>query len=137
VAEHVPQQLFEAMVETLYAEKFLETVSSTPGPLLPNPVVTLNQVLAVYSVQAIVLSTEVAHNLGFSDLNATLIAAAIRLSQCMGLHKITEPPLSDIQESKQWHEAIEREIGKRVWCQIVIQDHFGLCFTDSYSKFIP
>ncbi|CZR59837.1 uncharacterized protein PAC_09731 [Phialocephala subalpina] len=114
VAEHVPRQLFEAMVETLYFEKFLEAVS-------------------MYSVQAIVLSTEVAHNLGFSDLNASLLASAIRLSQCMGLHKITEPSLSEINGSEQWHEAIEREVGKRVWCQIVIQDHFGLCFTDSYN----
>jgi hypothetical protein len=89
---------------------------------------------AVYSVQAIVLSTEMAHSLGFSDLNASLLASAIRLSQCMGLHKITEPSLSEINGSEQWHEAIEREIGKRVWCQIVIQDHFGLCFTDSYSE---
>ncbi len=92
-------------------------------------------VLAVYSVQAIALSTEVAHNLGLSDLNATLSAAAIRLSQCMGLHKISEPLWSKIETSEQWHETVERELGKRVWCQIVIQDHFGLCFTDSYSRF--
>lgn len=87
----------------------------------------------MYSIQAIVLSTEVAHNLGFSDLNSTLIAAAIRLAQCMGLHKITEDSVLEAEGSGQWHETIEREIGKRVWCQIVIQDHFGLCFTDSYS----
>lgn len=89
----------------------------------------------MYSVQAIALSTEVAHNLGSSDLNATLIAAAIRLSQCMGLHNITDPPSSKIGTSGQWHETVERELGKRLWCQIVIQDHFGLCFTDSYSRF--
>ena len=89
----------------------------------------------MYSVQAIALSTEVAHSLGFSDLGATLTAAAIRLSQCMGLHKITDPPKSKICDTEQWHEVIEIEIGKRVWCQLVIQDHFGLCFTDSYSRF--
>ncbi len=32
VAEHVPQQLFEAMVETLHSEKFLEVVSSASVP---------------------------------------------------------------------------------------------------------
>lgn len=92
----------------------------------------------VYSIQAIVLSSEMAHNLGFSDLNCTLLAAAIRLAQYMGLHKITEASSSSgVHGSDQWHEAIEREVGKRVWCQIVIQDHFGLCFTDSYSGWYP
>lgn len=114
VAENDPRRYFEAMVDTLYSEKFLETAS-------------------MYSVQAITLSTEVAHNLGFSDLNASLVAAAIRLAQCMGLHKITESLQSQADGIDQWYEKIERETGKRVWCQLVLQDHSGVCFTDSYS----
>ncbi|PCG94503.1 Hypothetical protein PENO1_078030 [Penicillium occitanis (nom. inval.)] len=51
----------------------------------------------------------------------------------MGLHKITDPPKSQLSDTEQWHEVIETEIGKRVWCQLMIQDHFGLCFTDSYN----
>ncbi|RFU29523.1 hypothetical protein B7463_g6816, partial [Scytalidium lignicola] len=114
VEEDAPRNLFLAMVETLYSEKFLEYVS-------------------MYSIQAIAISTEVAHNLGLSDLNATLVAAGIRLSQCIGLHKIIALPPSEIETTDRWHETVERELGKRIWCQLVIQDHFGLCFTDSYN----
>ena len=90
----------------------------------------------MYSVQAIVISTEVAHNLGLSDLNATLSSAAIRIAQCLGLHKITNSSSTDIQTAQQWHETLERELGKRVWWQLVIQDHFAISFTDTYSKYI-
>ena len=88
----------------------------------------------MYSVQAIVISTEVAHNLGLSDLNATLSSAAIRIAQCLGLHKIINAPNPDIKTAHQWHETLERELGKRVWWQLVIQDHFAIPFTDTYSE---
>jgi hypothetical protein len=88
--------------------------------------------LPVYSFQSIAISTEVAHNLGLSNLNATLSSAGVRIAQCLGLHKISDATSSGAKQSNIWYETVEREIGKRVWCQIVIQDHFAIPFTDSY-----
>ncbi|KAJ5763264.1 hypothetical protein N7533_001945 [Penicillium manginii] len=111
------QQLFSAMVQTMYSSHFLNNIS-------------------IYSVQAVVISTEVAHNLGLSQLNATLFNAAVRIAECLGLHKIKDHPTVGSQNRDhrdQWEERIEREVGRRVWCQMIIQDHFAIPFTDTYS----
>jgi hypothetical protein len=108
------QQLFSAMVQTLYNSNFLSNLS-------------------VYSVQAIVISTEVAHNLGLSQLNATLFNAAVRIAECLGIHKIQDPSTKPPRSKDEWDEKVEREVGKRVWCQMIIQDHFAIPFTDTYS----
>ncbi|KAK4870435.1 hypothetical protein LT330_004783 [Penicillium expansum] len=107
-------QLFSAMVQTLYNSHFLSNLS-------------------VCSVQAIVISTEVAHNLGLSQLNATLFNAAVRIAECLGIHKIQDPSRKPAQNKDEWDEKVEREVGKRVWCQMIIQDHFAIPFTDTYS----
>ncbi|KAJ5952339.1 uncharacterized protein N7479_010752 [Penicillium vulpinum] len=107
-------QLFSAMVQTLYNSNFLSNLS-------------------IYSVQAIVISTEVAHNLGLSQLNATLFNAAVRIAECLGIHKIQDQSTKPAQSKEEWDERVEREVGKRLWCQMVIQDHFAIPFTDTYS----
>ncbi|KAK1672747.1 hypothetical protein BDP55DRAFT_695962 [Colletotrichum godetiae] len=109
-----PHDLFNFMVETLYQAHFLQNVS-------------------IYSIQAIVISTEVAHNLGLSQLNATFFSAAIRMAECLGIHKITidSPDLQAVDEI--WDDTLQREVGRRVWLQMVIQDHFAIPFTDSYG----
>ncbi|KAJ5632275.1 hypothetical protein N7490_008614 [Penicillium lividum] len=106
-------QLFSAMVQTLYGAHFLNNLS-------------------IYSVQAVVISTEVAHNLGLSQLNATLFNAAVRIAECLGIHKIKSHPPTP-QTEDEWDERVEREVGRRVWCQMLIQDHFAIPFTDTYS----
>ncbi|KAJ5225192.1 hypothetical protein N7468_006417 [Penicillium chermesinum] len=107
-------QLFSAMVQTLYSCHFLNNLS-------------------IYSVQAVVISTEVAHNLGLSQLNATLFNAAVRIAECLGIHKIKDHSKKFSQNRDEWEERIEREVGRRVWCQMLIQDHFAIPFTDTYS----
>lgn len=107
--------LFDLMIELLYSSDFLRNMS-------------------LYSVQAIVISTEVAHNLGLSQLNATLFSAAVRIAECLGLHKIenSKPTSSLNAHEEEWQENVDKEVGRRVWCQMVIQDHFAIPFTDSY-----
>ena len=90
--------------------------------------------LIVFSIQAIVISTEVAHNLGKSESNAVLVAAAVRIAQCLGLHKISDAPQPGILTAETWYGRVEREVGKRLWCILRIQDHFAIYFTDSYGK---
>ncbi|KIW15467.1 hypothetical protein PV08_05513 [Exophiala spinifera] len=107
------QQLFKTIVEVLYAGNFLQNMS-------------------FYAVQAIVISTEVAHNFGLSQLNATLFSAAIRIAECLGVHKIQDGVSPNLTTEEAWHETVEKEVGRRVWCQIIIQDYFAIPFTDSY-----
>lgn len=114
LATQPAQLLFSAMIQTLYNSHFLSDLS-------------------MYSVQAIVISTEVAHNLGLSQLNATLFNAAVRIAECLGVHKIKDHTTTSTQTKDAWEERVEREVGKRVWCQMVIQDHFAIPFTDTYS----
>ncbi|PYH43874.1 uncharacterized protein BP01DRAFT_375025 [Aspergillus saccharolyticus JOP 1030-1] len=105
-----------AMLEALYTGHFLEDMS-------------------IYSLQAIVISTEIAHNLGRSQLNATLFKAAVRIAECLGVHRIRDHPNggAGLDSEEAWLETVQREVGKRVWCQMVIQDHFAIPFTDTYS----
>ncbi|PYH95626.1 hypothetical protein BO71DRAFT_284648, partial [Aspergillus ellipticus CBS 707.79] len=107
-------ELLTAMLEALHTHHFLEDMS-------------------LYSVQAIVISTEVAHNLGRSQLNATLFNAAVRIAECLGLHRIKDSSDNTIPTEEIWVETVQREVGKRVWCQMVIQDNFAIPFTDTYS----
>lgn len=86
----------------------------------------------VYSVQAIGLSTEVAHNLGFSELNAVLLGSAVRIAQCPGLHKITHEPVVSHQSGR---ERVDIELGIRVWCQMIVQDLFAILFNGSHGNF--
>ena len=107
-------QLFSTMVQVLYNTHFLNNLS-------------------IYSIQAVVISTEVAHNLGLSHLNANLFNAAVRIAECLGIHKIKNHPSLVMQTKDAWEERVEREVGRRVWCQMLIQDHFAIPFTDTYS----
>ncbi|KAL1904065.1 hypothetical protein Sste5344_010238 [Sporothrix stenoceras] len=112
------QSLFQAMLDVLHECQFLQNVS-------------------LFAVQAIVISTEVAHNLGLSQLNATLLAAAVRIAECIGVHKIADEPSKrpDAPDPSGVFavERREREIGRRVWLQMVVQDHFAMPFTDAYG----
>lgn len=113
------QELFRTMLEILYESDFLQNSS-------------------LYSVQAIVISTEIAHNLGHSQLNATLFSAAIRIGECLGVHKIGDTETASASSGSSlsqeaWYGTLEKEVGRRVWLQMVIQDHFAIPFTDSYG----
>ncbi|EFX06586.1 c6 zinc finger domain containing protein [Grosmannia clavigera kw1407] len=117
--EALVERQFQAMVAVLYGGNFLEHLS-------------------LYSVQAIVISTHIAHNLDRSELNATLIGAAVQIAHSLGLHKISDPPTLEnggkgTDTAVGWHERVEIETGKRVWAQLLIQDHFQIPFTNSYG----
>ncbi|KAF4969314.1 hypothetical protein FSARC_3469 [Fusarium sarcochroum] len=101
------------------------TTTETPGSHLSSN-------SEVYSIQAIVLSTRVAHNLNQSNLNATLVGAAIRIAHNLGLHKIESDPKICVETREGWHKTIETEVGRRCWNQLVIQDYFQIPFTGTY-----
>lgn len=88
---------------------------------------------SVYSIQAIALSTRVAHSLGRSDLNATLLGASIRIAHCMGLHEIEEPEPLSMSTDEDWYQTVEAQVGRRCWLQMIIQDYFQIPFTNTYG----
>ncbi|RMJ03376.1 hypothetical protein CDV36_015100 [Fusarium kuroshium] len=111
-------RLFRAMVQVLNDQCFMENLS-------------------LFSIQAIVLSTRIAHNLDFSDFNAILVGAAIRIAHCLGLHMIPDTREARVTDNTdQWYAVVEAEVGRRCWMQLVIQDYFQIPFTQTYAHCI-
>lgn len=94
----------------------------------------------VYSVEAILTLTMSAHVLGFSNTQSTLLGAALKIAQGLGLQRlgpeddvnsltgaaiVTTHPLRD--------KTIKRETGRRLWAQLCIQDWFSIPFSEMYS----
>ncbi|KAK3642377.1 hypothetical protein LTR56_010730 [Elasticomyces elasticus] len=77
---------------------------------------------SVLSCQAISTLTISAHLLGYSDQQAILLAAATRIAQALGLHR-----LDDSSE-----RTVEVEAGRRLWSQLCTQDFFSIPFTECY-----
>ncbi|KAJ5377018.1 hypothetical protein N7509_013904 [Penicillium cosmopolitanum] len=81
---------------------------------------------SVYAVQAIATLTISAHMLGKSNSFSVLLAAAIRIAQGLGLHQL------DADQESTSCDPLSQEIGRRIWCQLCIQDWFSIPFTESY-----
>jgi hypothetical protein len=94
----------------------------------------------IYSVEAITILTMSAHILGFSNTQSTLLGAALKIAQGLGLQRlgpedetssltgasiVTTPAYRD--------KAIKRETGRRLWQQLCIQDWFSIPFSEMYS----
>ncbi|KAJ9157219.1 Monooxygenase, FAD-binding [Pleurostoma richardsiae] len=108
------RELFQGFVNVLHRCNFLGEVN-------------------MYAVQAIVMSNEVANNLGQSQLNSNLFSAAVRIAEYLGMHRIQDSGSPSTKASMSWQERVEREVGKRIWSSMMVQDHFAIHFTDSYT----
>lgn len=78
---------------------------------------------SILSVQALSTMTISVHILGFSNMHSIHLAAAIRISQGLGLHRITDDSPGSV---------IDKESGKRLWNQLCCQDWFSIPFSDTY-----
>ncbi|KAJ6069211.1 hypothetical protein N7499_011098 [Penicillium canescens] len=85
---------------------------------------------SIYSVQAIATLTISAHMLGYSNGLSVLLASAVRIAQGLGLHQLGEE--KERNHNTGTDNLINCEIGRRVWCQLCIQDWFSIPFTESY-----
>ncbi|RBQ81865.1 hypothetical protein FVER14953_13362 [Fusarium verticillioides] len=86
------------------------------------------------SVQTICLLVQVAHNFDKSDLICVLVSAAIRIAQCLNLHRLgLHDPVAGA------NEPIDREVRKRVWWFLVRYDWLQIPFQNTcqihYSQF--
>ncbi|KAH7120527.1 hypothetical protein EDB81DRAFT_891352 [Dactylonectria macrodidyma] len=87
----------------------------------------------ITSVQAICLLLQVAHNFDKSDLICVLISAAIRISQCLNLHRLGSDRPIDTTPSIDGgvQNFIDREVQKRVWWFLVRSDWLQIPFQNT------
>ncbi|KAF4465666.1 hypothetical protein FALBO_7492 [Fusarium albosuccineum] len=90
----------------------------------------------VYSLQTICILMQVAHNIDQSDFTCVLISAAIRISQCLNIHRLgPDQPASFYHgqpEERVVRILIEREVKKRIWWFLVRQDWLQIPFQSTY-----
>jgi hypothetical protein len=79
--------------------------------------------ISIFSCQAIATGTISAHLLGFSSSQSIYLAAAVRIAQSLGLHRLGTSASGTVTE---------KEIGRRVWTQLCTQDWFSIPFSESY-----
>ncbi|EXJ82173.1 hypothetical protein A1O1_08242 [Capronia coronata CBS 617.96] len=91
---------------------------------------------SIYSVHAIATLTMSAHSLGRSSELSVLLGAALKIAQSLGLDRLCHnPTLEQIlptTSEEQRHTLLQREIGRRLWSQLCVQDWMSLPFAESH-----
>ncbi|RAH75893.1 putative C6 transcription factor [Aspergillus japonicus CBS 114.51] len=92
----------------------------------------------ILSIQAICLLIYVGHNLGQSDRISVLLASAVRIAQCLCLHRLGSTSGEGADEAQRTQSArqqwlIDREVSKRVWWFLVRQDWLQIPFNNTYT----
>ncbi|CAH0045305.1 unnamed protein product [Clonostachys solani] len=110
------QELYDRSIDYLYRSNFISKHSLT-------------------SVQAICVLLQVAHHYDQSDTICVLVAAAIRIAQCLNINRLGPDPNmnapSTIDASSVVSALIEREVKKRVWWFLVRQDWLQIPFQNT------
>ncbi|KAL2842703.1 hypothetical protein BJY01DRAFT_248968 [Aspergillus pseudoustus] len=81
---------------------------------------------SIYAVECIATMTSSAHMLGHSNSHSVMLATAVRIAQGLGLH------LLGSGEQDTPNNIVRKEIGRRVWTELCIQDWFSIPFSESY-----
>ncbi|RDI84230.1 hypothetical protein Vi05172_g5654 [Venturia inaequalis] len=102
-------RMFDLMMDVLWGERFMSRHT-------------------IFSIQAICISGLVGNVFGKSDLLNTLVNAAVRIAQCLGLHKIPDEEPGEI-----WNDTLDREVGRRIWWKLVEMDYHSTPYTGSCS----
>ena len=96
--------------------------------------------LSVYSIQAIQVLSMSAHTIGFSNKQFIMFGTALRIAQNLGLQRLAQDPELDTfpadgagMSLSQKEILIRREVGRRIWMQMCIQDWFSIPSSDMYS----
>ncbi|KAL4963595.1 fungal specific transcription factor domain-containing protein [Aspergillus stella-maris] len=83
----------------------------------------------IQSIQAICIVMPCAHAFGDNKRIITLLSSAISIAQTMGLHQLDPDSCTT---KKLPAELIHREICKRIWCFLTIQDAYLITFKRAY-----
>ncbi|KAJ5650235.1 uncharacterized protein N7484_003958 [Penicillium longicatenatum] len=81
---------------------------------------------SLYGIECIATMTISAHLLGHSNSHSVKLASAVRISQSLGMHRLGE----EIDGHPK--SLVRREIGRRLWTELCIQDWFSIPFSESY-----
>jgi hypothetical protein len=73
----------------------------------------------------------VANVLDSSDQMTVLVNAAVRIAQCLGLHRIPDEP----EASLDWSTVVQREVGRRIWWKLVELDYHSMPYTGTLSMY--
>lgn len=86
-------------------------------------------------MQAICVLLQVAHHYDQSDTICVLVATAIRIAQCLNMHRLgaDATPAPDEWTSEEAALAMQREVKKRVWWFLVRQDWLQIPFQNTCS----
>jgi hypothetical protein len=94
----------------------------------------------VYSIQAIQALSMPAHILGFSNEQFVYLGAALRIAQSLVLQRLAHDLELDTAQLEgasisqdRKDKLIKREIGRRIWAKLCIQDWFSTPASDMYS----
>ncbi|KAL2832317.1 putative C6 transcription factor [Aspergillus pseudoustus] len=92
---------------------------------------------SLFSLQTICLLIYIGHNIGQSDRISVLLACAVRIAQCLCLHRLgPDPPRNgstDDEVEAMQRRLIDREVSKRVWWFLVRQDWLQIPFNNTYT----
>lgn len=90
----------------------------------------------LHGVQAIATLTMCAHTLGRSNEHYVLVGTAIKISQALGLHRLSlggdETVVHD-STLKVRRQVLMRETGRRLFCQLCVQDWFSIPFAGVHT----
>lgn len=85
---------------------------------------------SIYAVHAITTLSMSAHPLGFSEELAVLLSAAQKIAQSLQLDRLDSKNDSEVvdETSSETHRKriLQREVGRRLWSQLCVQDWFSL-----------
>jgi type II secretory pathway component PulF len=71
----------------------------------------------------------------FSNSQSVLLASAVRVAQSLGLHRLGKSKrTAQDAENETKVEIVQRELGRRLWQQLVTQDWFSVPFSETYCK---
>jgi hypothetical protein len=91
----------------------------------------------IYSVQAVTTLTMSAHPLGRSTELSVLLGAALKIAQALGLDKLgynaVLETIDETSSKEQRHRSIRRELGRKLWSQLCVQDWMSLPSAGSHN----
>ncbi|KAJ5296338.1 uncharacterized protein N7443_007231 [Penicillium atrosanguineum] len=91
----------------------------------------------IYSIHAITTLAMSAHPLGHSQELAVLLDAASKIAQGLGLNRLSyDKALENITSSsqeEQRHKLLKREIGRRLWSFLCINDWMSVPFAEAHT----
>lgn len=91
----------------------------------------------MYSVQAVTTLNMSAHSLGRSTELSVLLGTALKIAQALGLDKLdynaAREKIDETSSKAQRHYLLRRELGRKLWSQLCVQDWISLPCTGSHN----